>query len=78
MMLWENKASYKLSYKTGWGSTEKGHALGWIIGWIEENNHPYFFVLQIEHADKNADIGSIRLKMLKDILRQLGFFEGKK
>jgi beta-lactamase class D len=78
MMLWENKASYKLSYKTGWGNTENDHALGWIIGWIEENNHPYFFVLQIEHTNKNADIATIRLKMLKDILKQLGFFEGKK
>jgi beta-lactamase class D len=78
MMLQEDNANYKLSYKTGWGTTEKDHSLGWIIGWIEENNHPYFFVLQIETPDKNADIAAIRLKMLKDILAQLGFFQGKK
>jgi beta-lactamase class D len=78
MMLWEDKANYRLSYKTGWGNTEKGHALAWIIGWIEENNHPYFFVLQIEHPDKNTDMAAIRIKMLKDMLKQLGFFEGKK
>jgi beta-lactamase class D len=78
MMLWENNTSYKLSYKTGWGYTEKGHSLGWIIGWIEENNHPYFFVLQIETPDKNADIAAIRLQMLKAILKQYGFFQGRK
>lgn len=78
MMLMEDNANYSLSYKTGWGITEKGHALGWIVGWVEENRHPYFFVLQIGNADKNFNIGAIRLKMLKDILKQYGFMEGKK
>ena len=78
MMLQESNANFKLSYKTGWGTTEKGHALGWIIGWIEENNHPYFFVLQLESNDRNYDMTTVRLKMLKDILKQYGFFEGKK
>ena len=78
MMLRENNANYKLSYKTGWGHTEKGHALGWITGWIEENRHPYFFVLQVESSDANYNMGEVRLKMLKDILRQYGFMEGKR
>lgn len=78
MMLWESNANYQLSYKTGWGNTENGHALGWIVGWIEENKHPYFFVLQIEHPDKNVDMKTIRIKMLKDMLKKLGFFEGRK
>ena len=76
-MLREDNANYKLSYKTGWGQTDKGHALGWIIGWIEENRHPYFFVLQVESPDSNYDMNNVRLKMLKDILKQLGFFEGR-
>jgi len=76
-MLFENEPNYRLGYKTGWGSTEKGHALGWIVGWIEENKHPYFFVLNFETADPDADIPSIRMKMLKGILKQLGFMEGK-
>jgi beta-lactamase class D len=78
MMLWEDDANYKLSYKTGWGTTEKGHQLGWIIGWIEENKHPYFFVLQLESPDKNYDMATARLKILKDILKQYGFMQGKK
>ena len=78
MMLREDNSNYKLSYKTGWGHAEKGYALGWIIGWIEENRHPYFFVLQVESPDSNYNMGDVRLKMLKDILHQYGFMEGKR
>lgn len=76
-MLFEDNANYRFGYKTGWGFTEDEHALGWVVGWIEENNHPYFFVLNIESPDKDFDMWKVRMKMLKDILKQLGFFEGK-
>jgi beta-lactamase class D len=76
-MLFESNANYRLGYKTGWGFTEKNHAIGWIVGWIEENNHPYFFVLNLESPDKDYDMWTVRMKMLKDILKELGFFEGK-
>lgn len=76
-MLFEDKPNYRLGYKTGWGHKENGNAIGWITGWIEENNHPYFFVLNIETADKDFDMITVRMKILKDILKQLGFFEGK-
>ena len=76
-MLFESNTNYRLGYKTGWGFTEKGHAIGWIVGWIEENNHPYFFVLNIESPDKDYDMQTVRIKMLKDILKQLGFLEGR-
>lgn len=78
MMIWEKDANYTLSYKTGWGYTEKDHALGWIVGWIEENQHPYFFALQVEAPGHDFDMGPVRLKMLKDILKQYGFMQGKK
>jgi len=76
-MLFEDNSNYKLSYKTGWGQNEKGNQLAWVVGWIEENKHPYFFVLNFETADANADIPAIRMKILKGILKQLGFMEGK-
>lgn len=78
MMRWESNANYSLYYKTGWGFTEKGHALGWIVGWIEENKHPYFFVLQLESPDKQYDMKTARIKILKDILKYYGFLEGKR
>ena len=78
VMLREDNSNYKLSYKTGWGKTENGKELGWIVGWIEENRHPYFFVLNIESPDGHIDMMNVRLKILKEILSQMGFFKGKK
>lgn len=76
-MLFENTTMSRLAYKTGWGKKENGNHLAWIVGWVEENNHPYFFVLNFESPDANADIPAIRMNILKGILKQLGFFEGK-
>ncbi len=78
-MLFEDNTAYRMGYKTGWsGWDEKtGRHIGWLVGWIEENNHPYFYVLNIESSDKNYDMGPVRLKMVKDILKGLGFFKGK-
>lgn len=78
MMLREDNANYKLAYKTGLGDLPNGNRIGWIVGWIEENQHPYFFALQTECADPKANLVSIRMNILKDILKQYGFFEGKK
>jgi len=75
-MLFEKNTNYALSYKTGWGQYD-GKQLGWVLGYIEENNHPYFFVLNVESPDANIDMVNVRMKMLKDILKQLGFFEGR-
>ncbi|MBS1920153.1 MAG: class D beta-lactamase [Bacteroidetes bacterium] len=76
-MLFENNSNYKLSYKTGWGIDVKGDNIGWVLGWIEENQHPYFFVLNIQSPDPHFDMATIRMKILKDILKHLGFMEGK-
>ena len=76
-MLFEDNSNYKLSYKTGWGRNERGNQMGWIVGWIEENIHPYFFVLNIESSDHDVDMSALRMRMLKGILKQLGFMEGK-
>lgn len=76
-MLFENTTMYRLAYKTGWGKKENGNHLAWIVGWVEENNHPYFFVLNFESPDANADIPTIRMNILKGILDQLGFFKSK-
>jgi beta-lactamase class D len=77
-MLFEDNTLYRLGYKTGLGYRENGNPIGWVTGWVEENKHPYFFVLNIESPDKNFDIGSMRINMLKDILKHLGFLKGNK
>ncbi len=76
-MLMENKTTYRMGYKTGWGFRENGNPIGWVVGWIEENNHPYFFVLNVESTDPEYEMFQRRMKLLKDILKELGFFEGK-
>ncbi len=76
MMLRQSNAAYKLSYITA--STE--HNLQnqeWNIGFIEENQHVYFFVLQVASA-KNTPNNSLALSIVQHILKSYGFFEGKK
>jgi beta-lactamase class D len=77
MMLQENNANYKLSYKGGWGFLPDGKSLVWLVGWIEENAHVYFFTLNFTGAH-DADMRTIRMNILKGILTQMGFFQGKK
>lgn len=77
IMLQESNSNYKLSYKTGWGFRENGNAIGWVVGWIEENQHVFPFVLNIE-GPPDTDMKTIRLNILKGILKKQGFFEGKK
>ena len=78
-MLFESNSNYRLSYKTGWGfwNEKTGKNIGWIVGWIEENNHPWFFVLNLESPDPHFDMVPVRMKILKDILGQLGFMKGR-
>ena len=78
MMLKEENANYKLSYKTGWGFQPNGHAVGWMVGWIEENRHPYFFALQLIAPNRQYDMKTGREAIFKKIMTDLGFFKGKK
>jgi beta-lactamase class D len=78
MMLMESNSVYRLSYKTATITKEDGHGIGWIMGWVEENKHPYFFVVNLESADGTKDLRQTGLVIAKKILQQLGFFEGKK
>ncbi len=77
VMVQESNTNYSLAYKTGWGYKENGKALGWIVGWIEENKHPSFFVLNIE-GDNNTDMMVVRKNILMACLEQLGYLKGKK
>ena len=75
-MVREKNSNYILAYKTGWAQTENGKALGWIMGWVEENRHVYFFAVNMD-APHDADLTNVRINILKGILEQLGFLQGK-
>ena len=77
VMVQESNSNYTLAYKTGMGYKENGKALGWIVGWIEENKHPSFFVLNVE-GDDISDMMTSRKKILTACLNQLGYLQGKK
>jgi beta-lactamase class D len=78
MMATESNSVYRLSYKTALGKMEDGHGVGWVMGWVEENKHPYFFVVNLESADGTKDLRQTGLMIAKKILQEEGFFEGKK
>ncbi|MEO6313715.1 MAG: penicillin-binding transpeptidase domain-containing protein [Chitinophagaceae bacterium] len=78
VMLQEENANYKMSYKTGWGFRDNGKPVGWLVGWIEENRHPYFFVLEVLADDPKYNMAPGRAAILKGILTQMGFFKGLK
>jgi beta-lactamase class D len=77
-MLFEDKPTHRLSYKTGLGRKEDGTLVAWVVGWIEENRHPYFFVLNMESKDPAADLINGRMTALRGILEQLQFFKGQR
>lgn len=77
MMIQENNTTYQLAYKTGWGNTDKGNEMGWVVGWVEENRHVYFFALNFESPDHKINMVEVRMKILTNILSHIGFFKGK-
>jgi beta-lactamase class D len=78
LLVQEDNTGYKLSYKTGMGYDETNHLIGWVSGWIEENKHVYFFVTFLRAANNSTELEKARLDITKDILKQYGFFQGKK
>jgi beta-lactamase class D len=78
MMTREGNSNYKLVYNTGRAAYLPGPVIGWVMGWVEENGHPYFFVINVESPDGRADIENIGIQVAKNILSRLGFFRGKK
>jgi beta-lactamase class D len=78
VMLMEDKTTYKLSYKTGRAFDDENNYIGWVVGWIEENRHVYFFVTFVRTPDHNIDMPAVRMNITMGILGQMGFFKGGK
>lgn len=77
LMVQEQNASYTLAYKTAITTLPNGKSFAWLIGWIEENKHPHFFVLNID-GDANADLTTAPKTIIKNCLKDLGYLVGKK
>lgn len=77
VMLMEKTPQYELRYKTGWGFIGEKKMIGWIVGWVEENGHPSFFVLNLESDNMKFDMKAARKDILYSILKDEGYLEGK-
>lgn len=77
LMVREENTLYTLAYKASWDKLPSGKNIGWVAGWIEENKHVYFFVINAEPVSGEPVQGAL-VKTLKGILKHYGFFEGKK
>ena len=77
-MLQEDNSLYQLSYATGSGHDEKENSIGWVLGWIIENRHVYFFVTFVKSPERDLDIKPIGVHISKSILKSMGFFKGEK
>ncbi|MDE1192275.1 MAG: penicillin-binding transpeptidase domain-containing protein [Arachidicoccus sp.] len=75
LMLKENNTMYSLSYKTSVHYDSKGRKIGWLLGWIEENRHVYFFVI---NAQGDSMTEAALVKTLKEILVYKEFMKGDK
>lgn len=73
----EANSNYSISYINSNSIAVNNRYNNWIAGWIEENKHPYFFVL---HTDGNTatNLPESSKQLLYDILKHYGFFEGKR
>lgn len=75
MLLKEDNASYKLSYISS-SAVDSGNQ-SWVVGYVEENKHVYFFVLSTKSL-KAEDLTSKNIEVLKQILLQQGFLKGRR
>ena len=76
IMVRERTPLYTLSGKTGGGSIENGHALGWFVGYVETGGNTYFFATNIEGENYLA-IRDKRIELTRQILSSLGHLPTK-
>ncbi len=76
-MIMEKTDKYIFAWK---GGTVRNGAkqIGWMTGWIEENRHPSFFVLNFDTENPAADMKAIAMDLTKSILSADGFYKGEK
>lgn len=73
MMVVEQTANYTIRAKTGW-TRDGGKDTGWWVGYIEKNDHVYFFATRLIKArsEANPNFGRCRKEITKAIFRELG------
>ena len=75
MLVLEDSAGYRLSGKTGGGTTD-GRGLGWLVGYVERGDDVYFFATNVDGRDYGA-IADRRHEVTRAALRELGVLPGR-
>jgi len=78
MLIKENNTAYTLAYQQGKIKNGSGPEDAWVIGWIEENRHLYFFVTFVKGGKQLTDANKTSLSITRSILSHYGFFKGEK
>ncbi len=73
----EANSNFNISYINSNSIIVNNRYYNWIAGWIEENKHPYFFVLHTD-ASTATNLSESSKELLYDMLKHYGFFEGKR
>ncbi|MCL6523519.1 MAG: hypothetical protein K6T34_02555 [Thermoflavifilum sp.] len=78
LMLKETTPNYSWSYLTTSLQTDSA-AQAWMIGWEEENKHPYFFSIHVQsYQETPHQLQQRVIALTRQWLKDQGFFEGKK
>jgi beta-lactamase class D len=76
IMLYEQRAGYKISAKTGWTQI-KGKPITWFVGYVETNNNVYYFATNVEPKDNDNvnwndySFAQARINITKDVFLEL-------
>ena len=72
IIILKDTVTYTLRGKTGWGDVEGG-AVGWLVGYLEQNGDVYFYATNIEAHDPPPDsFAAARRGITEEILKRLG------
>jgi beta-lactamase class D len=66
----EKSDSWKLSGKTGTGMLNDTDYIMWLVGYLERDNHPYFFAMNFKTSDFDKS-SKARFSITKEILKDL-------
>lgn len=74
LLLREKNLRYQMSYASAFFVSGE-RKIGWISGWISENDRPHFFVLEMASRDTTRDVRDSCFSVLHQILDEEGYFK---
>ena len=78
LMMQETTPAFQLAYLSTLQQQSQQSTTGWLVGWVEENQHPYFFALHTQSISDRPELAATQVSLLKKVLRSKGFLAGKK